>query len=153
MRPLQHCYLFAHLAGQMESNAKKFRRGAFKSKRDGHSLYKAGHVQKIKFNHTTDEHFRFVESRVKASMTRNKQYRTRLSLSKQTAQVKLGACNCKTGANGRCTHIGALPYKIRDLTESEVDEITPDLTCTERQQQWHIPRSNSSKDELVLLDE
>ena len=86
-------------------------------------------------------------------MTRNKQYRTRLSLSKQTAQVKLGACNCKTGANGRCTHIGALPYKIRDLTESEVDEITPDLTCTERQQQWHIPRSNSSKDELVLLDE
>ena len=153
MRPLQHCYLFAHLAGQMESNAKKFRRGAFKSKREGHSLYKAGHVQKIKFNHTTDEHFRFFESCVKASMTRNKQYRTRLSLSKQTAQVKLGACNCKTGANGRCTHIGALPYKIRDLTESEVDEITPDLTCTERQQQWHIPRSNSSKDELVLLDE
>ena len=153
MRPLQHCYLFAHLAGQMESNAKKFRRGAFKSKREGHSLYKAGHKQKIKFNHTTDEHFRFFESCVKASMTRNKQYRTRLSLSKQTAQVKLGACNCKTGANGRCTHIGALPYKIRDLTESEVDEITPDLTCTERQQQWHIPRSNSSKDELVLLDE
>ena len=153
MRPLQHCYLFAHLAEQMESNAKKFRRGAFKSKREGHSLYKAGHVQKVKFNHTTDEHFRFFESCVKASMTRNKQYRTRLSLSKQTAQVKLGACNCKTGANGRCTHIGALPYKIRDLTESEVDEITPDLTCTERQQQWHIPRSNSSKDELVLLDE
>ena len=136
-----------------ESNTKKVRRGAFESKREGHSLYKAGHKQKIKFNHTTDEHFRFFESRVKASMTRNKQYRTRVLLSKQTAQVKLGACTCKARVNGRCKHIGALPYKIRDLTESEVDEITPDLMCPERPQQWHIPRSNSSKDELVLLDE
>ena len=96
-----------------ESNTKKVRRGAFKSKREGHSLYKAGHVQKIKFNHTTDEHYRFFESCVKAPMTRNKQYRTRVSLSKQTAQVKSGACNCKAGANGRCKHIGALLYKIR----------------------------------------
>ena len=44
-------------------------------------------------------------------------------------------------------------YKILDFTESEVNEIPPDLTCTERPQQWHIPRSNSSKDEPVLLDE
>ena len=86
-------------------------------------------------------------------MTRNKLYRTRVSLSKQTAQVKSGVCNCKAGANGRWKHIGALLYKILDFTESEVNEIPPDLTCTERPQQWHIPRSNSSKDELVLLDE
>lgn len=153
MPPFQHCYLFAHLAGEMESNSKKVRRGAFKSKREGYALYKAGHVQKVKFNHTTDEHFCFFESRVKASMTRNKLYRTRVSLSKQTAQVKSGACNCKAGANGRCKHIGALLYKILDFTESEVNEIPPDLTCTERPQQWHIPHSNSSKDELVLLDD
>ena len=88
MPPYQHSYLFAHLAGEMESNSKKVRRGAFKSKREGYALYKAGHVQKVKFNHTTDEHFCFFESRVKASMTRNKLYRTRVSLSKQTAQVK-----------------------------------------------------------------
>ena len=81
-------------------------------------------------------------------MTRNKLYRTRVSLSKQTAQVKSGACNCKAGANGRCKHTGALLYKILDFTESEVDEIPSDLTCSERPQQWHIPRSNSSKDEL-----
>ena len=49
--------------------------------------------------------------------------------------------------------IGALLYKILDFIESEVNEIPPDLTCTERPQQWHKPRSNSSKDELVLLDE
>ena len=85
-------------------------------------------------------------------MTRKKPYRTRVSLSKQTVQVKFGACNCKAGANGRCKHIGALLYKIGDLTESKVDEIPPDLTCTVRPQQWHIPRSNSSKDEPVLLD-
>ena len=114
---------------------------------------KAGHVQKVKLNHTTDEHFWFFESHVKASMTRNKLYRTRVSLSKETTQVKSGACKCKAGANSRCKHIGALLYKILDFTESEVNEIPPDLTCTERPQQWHIPRSNSSKDELVLLDE
>ena len=108
MPPFQHCYLFAHLAGEMEGNSKKVRRGAFKSKREGYALYKDGHVQKVKFNHTTDEHFCFFESRVKASMTRNKLYRTRVSLSKQTAQVKSGACNCKAGANDRCKHIGAL---------------------------------------------
>ena len=67
--------------------------------------------------------------------------------------MKSGACNCKAGANGRCKHIDALLYKILDFTESKVNEIPPDLTCTERPQQWHIPRSNSSKDELVLLDE
>ena len=137
----------------MESNSKKFPRRAFKSKREGYTLYKAGHVQKVKFNHTTDEHFCFFESRIKASMTRNKLYRTRVSLSKLTAKVKSGACNCKAGANGWCKHIGAFLYKILDFTESEVNEIPPDLTCTERPQQWHIPRSNSSKDELVLLDE
>ena len=62
MHPFQHCYLFAHLAGEMESNAKKVRRGAFKSKREGHSLYKAEHVEKVKFNHMTDEHFRFLKA-------------------------------------------------------------------------------------------
>ena len=64
-------------------------------------------------------------------MTRNELYRTRVSLSKQTAQVKSGACNCKAGANGRCKHIGALLYKTLDFAESEVNEIPPDLTCTE----------------------
>ena len=49
--------------------------------------------------------------------------------------------------------IGALLYKIIDFTESEVNEIPPDLTCNERPQQWQKPCSNSSKDELVLLDE
>ena len=94
----------------MESISKKVRRGAFESKHEGYALYKGGYVQKVKFKHTTDEQFCFFESRVKASLTRNKLYRTRVSL----------------------------------LT---------DLTCTERPQQWHIPHSNSSKDELVLLDE
>ncbi|CAH3177789.1 unnamed protein product [Porites lobata] len=65
-------------------------------------------------------------------MTRNKLYRTRVSLSKQTAQVKSGACNCKAGANGRCKHIGALLYKILDFTESEVDEIPQELYVSEK---------------------
>ena len=79
----------------MESNSKKVRRGAFESKHEGYALYKAEHVQKVKFNHTTDEKFCFFESRVKASMTRNKLYRTRVSASKQTAQVNLGHVTVK----------------------------------------------------------
>ena len=59
MPPFQHCYLFAHLAGEMESNSNKFRRGALKSKRESYPQYKARHAQKVKFNHTTDEHFGF----------------------------------------------------------------------------------------------
>ena len=39
MPPFQYCYLFAHLAGEMESNSKKVRRGAFKSKREGYALH------------------------------------------------------------------------------------------------------------------
>ena len=39
MPPFQHCYLFAHLAGEMESNSKKVRRGAFKSKREASPLH------------------------------------------------------------------------------------------------------------------
>ena len=132
MPPFQHCYFFADLAAEMERNSKKVHRGAFKSKREGYALYNAGHVLKVKFNHTIDEHFCFIESRVKASMTRNKLYRTRVSLSKQltvtvTAQVKSGACNCKAGANGRCKNIGALLYRTLHFAESEVNE----LTCTE----------------------
>ena len=132
MPPFQHCYLFAHLAGEMENNSKKFRRGAFKSKREGYALYKVGHVQKVIFNHTSNQNFCFFESRVKASTTRNKFYRSRVSLNKQTAQVMSGKCNCKAGANGRCKHIGALLYKLLELTESELDVIPQDLTCTEK---------------------
>ena len=93
----QLCYLFAHLAGEMENNSKKLRRGAFKSKREGYALYKVGHVQKVIYNHTSksNQKFCFFESRVKASMTRNKFYRTRVSLCKQTPQVRSGKCNCK----------------------------------------------------------
>ena len=111
MPPFRHGYLFAHLAGEMESNSNKYRRGAFKSKREGYAPYKAGHAQKVKFNRTTDEHFCFLESRVKASMTRNKLYRTRISLSKQTAQVKSGAYNCNAGA------ITGSNYELRALKD------------------------------------
>ncbi|CAH3177788.1 unnamed protein product, partial [Porites lobata] len=43
----------------------------------------------------------------------------------------------------------------RELRSQQTSDNLPkrNFTCTERPQQWHIPRSNSSKDELVLLDE
>ena len=151
MPEFQHCYIFAHLAGEITKDSTKFRRGAFKSKREGYALFKAGHVQKVKFNATSHQHVCFFESKVKASMTKNKLYRTRVSLRKETAGVRSGYCNCKAGATGTCKHIGALLFTILDFVESELDQIPPDTTCTERPQQWHKPRSTACADNEAIL--
>ena len=131
MPEFQHYYIFAHLAREITTDSTKFRRGAFKSKREGYALFKAGHVQKVKFNATSRQHVCFFESKVKASMTKNKLYRTRVSLGKETAGVRSGYCNCKAGATGRCKHVGALLFTILDFVESELNQIPPDTTCTE----------------------
>ena len=115
------------------------------------ALFKAGHVQKVKFNATSQQHVCFFESKFKASMTKNKLYRTRVSLRKETAGVKSGYCNYKAGATGRCKHVGALLYTILDFVESELDQIPPDTTCTERPQQWHKPRSTACADNEAIL--
>ena len=75
--------------------------------------------------------FAFFKSKVKASMTKYKLYRTRVSLRKETAGVRSGYCNCKAGATGRCKHVGALLFTILDFVESELNQIPPDTTCTE----------------------
>ena len=142
----QHCYIFAHLAGEITKDSTKFRQGAFKSKREGYALFKASHVQKVKFNATSHQHVCFFESKVKALMTKNKLYQTRVSLRKETAGVRSGYCNCKAGATGRCKHVGALLFTILDFVESELNQIPPDTTCTERPQQWHKPRSTACAD-------
>ena len=151
MPEFKHCYIFAHLAGEITKDSTKFRRGAFKSKREGYALFKAGHVQKVQFNATSHQHVCFFESKVKASMTKNKLYRTRVSLRKETAGVRSGYCNCKAGATGRCKHVGALLFMILDFVESELDQIPPDTTCTERPQQWHKPRSTACADNEAIL--
>ena len=121
MPEFQHCYIFAHLAAEITKDSIKFRQGAFKSKREGYALFKAGHIQKVKYNATSHQHVCFLESKVKALMTKNKLYQTRVSLRKETAGARSGYCNCKAGATGRCKHVGALLFTILDFEESELN--------------------------------
>jgi len=140
MPNFQHCFMFEYLAANLEKE-NQVRRGAFKSKRDGYALFKAAHVQKVQLNSTSHEEICFFESRVKASMTRNKSYRTNISLWKSSGKVRSGSCNCKGGAGGRCRHVGALLHTLLDFVESELAAIPQDVTCTEKPQQWNKPRS------------
>ena len=75
-------------------------------------MFKASHVLDVKFNSSHDD-FCFFDARVKASMTRNKMYRTKVRQNK-TGEVVSAQCTCKAGANGYCKHVGALLYAILD---------------------------------------
>lgn len=152
MPNFQHCFIFEHLAADFEKENKKIRQGAFKSKRDGYALYKAAHVQQVKFNCTSHKEICFFESRIKASMTRNKSYRTVTSLWKSTAKVRSCSCNCKAGAGGRCKHVGALLYILLDYVESELTEIPQDVSCTGKPQQWNKPHSTVTSGSIPIED-
>ena len=81
-------------------------------------LFKASHVLDVKFNSSHDD-FCFFEAKVKASMTRNKTYRTKVCQNK-AGEVMSAQCTCKAGANGYCKHVGALLYAILDFSESDL---------------------------------
>ena len=57
----------------------------------------------------------------------------------KTAVVKSAHCSCKAGSGGHCNHILALLFQIVDYACLNVIDIPAELTCTSRQQTWHIP--------------
>ena len=116
--------IFSYLSGGRNSEEK--RQGSFKSKREGYALFKASHVLDVKFNSSNDD-FCFFDARVKASMTRNKMYRTKVTQNK-TGEVVSAQCTCKAGANGYCKHVGALLYVMLDFSESGLGQIPPNTT-------------------------
>ena len=86
-------------------------------------------------------------------MTRNKTYRTKVRLRKNTAEVDGAYCNCKAGANGYCKHVGAVLYTILDFVESGFEEIPPNKSCTEKPQEWHKPRRQNPKNTTVYFND
>ena len=147
----QHCFIFSYLSGASKEGQKG--RGAFKCKREGYALFKASHVQDVKYNCSSHIEFCFFETKVKASMIRNKTYRTKVRLKKNTAKVDGAYCNCKAGANGYCKHVGAVLYTILDFVESGFQEIPPNKTCTEKPQEWHKPRTQTPKNAPVRFSD
>ena len=105
-------------------------------------MFKASHVLDVKFNSSHDD-FCFFDARVKACMTRNKMYRTKVRQNK-TGEVVSAQYTCKAGANGYCKHVGALLYAMLDFSESGLEQIPPNTSCTERPQQWHKPTQRTS---------
>lgn len=59
----------------------------YKCKREGYALFRASHVQDVKYNFSSHSEFCFFETKVKASMTRNKTYGAKVRLKKNTAEV------------------------------------------------------------------
>ena len=113
-------------------------------------MFKASHVFDVKFNSSHDD-FCFFDARVKASMTRNKIYRTKLRQNK-AGEVMSAQCTCKAGANGYCKHVGALLYTILDFSESGLKQIPPNTSCTEKPQQWHKPAQRISNVPVLFKD-
>ena len=113
-------------------------------------MFKASHVVDVKFNSSHDD-FCFFEARVKASMTRNKVYRTKVRQNK-TGEVMSAQCTCKAGANGYCKHVGALLYTILDFSESDLKQIPTNTSCTEKPQQWHKPTQRTSNVPILFKD-
>ena len=88
-------------------------------------MFKASHVLDVKFNSSHDD-FCFFDTRVKASIARNKMYRTKVRQNKR-GEVVSAQCTCKAGANGHCKHVGALLYAMLDFSESGLGPIPPIL--------------------------
>ena len=86
------------------------------------------------------------ETKVKASMTRNKTYRAKVRLKKNTAEVDGAYCNFKAGSTGYCKHVGAVLYTILDFADSGFEEIPPNKSCTEKPQEWHKPRTQTPQE-------
>ena len=114
-------------------------------------MFKASHVLDVKFNNSHDD-FCFFEARVKASMTRNKVYRTKVRQTNKTGEVMSAHCTCKAGANGYCKHVGALLYTILDVSESDLNLITTNTSCTERPRQWQKPTQRTSNVPILFKD-
>ena len=151
MPEFQHYFIFSYLSGASKEGEK--RRGAFRCKREGYALFKASVVQDVKYNFSSQREFCFFDAKVKASMTRNKTYRTKVRLKKNTVEVDGAYCNCKAGANGYCKHVGAVLYTILDFVESGFEEIPPNKSCTEKPQEWHKPRTQTPKNAPVRFSD
>ena len=61
--------MFSYLAGGSKEGVKG--RGAFNCKREGYALFKANHLQDVRYNFSSHKEFFVFETKVKASMTRN----------------------------------------------------------------------------------
>ena len=65
-----------------------------------------------------------------------------LSFPAKTYNIETAMCGCKAGKGPKasCKHVGALCYAYAEFCES--GRLTNFVTCTEKLQEWNVPRTH-----------
>ena len=127
---------------------------AFKHKKSGYKLFKAGYPRQfmVKLNVQKGEAVHFlVRCCVNAEM-KKKQYLVYVHLHQHTGDVAYAKCNCPAGAGGCCKHVAATLYQLLDYIELDLSDIPDDKTCTQELQKWHVPRKNTTQAAMLFED-
>jgi hypothetical protein len=107
---------------------------AFKHKRSGYRLFKAGYPRQfvVKSNvKKGDERIYFlVRCNVFAEMWK-KQYVVYVHLDQSSGDVVFAKCCCPAGIGGCCKHVAATLFQLLDYIELGLSEIPDDKTCTQ----------------------
>ena len=101
------------------------------------ALFGCGHVQDIEMCY--DNHL-CLRASCLPEMRKDRVYKLLLLLDSKSSDILQAECGCPGGKGpfASCKHIGALCYAIEEFCRLGS---TPDfLTCTEKLQQWNIPR-------------
>ena len=127
---------------------------AFKHKKSGYKLFKAGYPRQfmVKPNVQKGEAMHFlVRCYVNAEM-KKKQYLVYVHLHQHTGDVAYAICYCPAGAGGCCKHVAATLYQLLDYIELGLSDIPDDKTCTQELQKWHVPRKNTTQAAMLFED-
>ena len=125
---------------------------AFKHKKSGYKLFKAGYPRQfmVKPNVQKGEAVHFlVRCYVNAEM-KKKQYLVYVHLHQHTGDVAYAKCSCPAG--GCCKHVAATLYQLLDYIELDLSDIPDDKTCTQELQKWHVPRKNTTQAAMLFED-
>ena len=127
---------------------------AFKHKKSGYKLFKAGYVRQLSVKANVrkgDEVHFLVRCYVNAEM-KKKQYLAYVHLNQHSGKVSYARCGCPAGVGGCCKHVAATLFQILDYVELDLAEVPDDKTCTQELQTWHIPKKNTKQDALLFED-
>ena len=113
---------------------------AYRNKRHGYRLWKEGYVKNIvvKPNVIAKKVLFIVKAKIHASM-KNISYIVYVHFDQNHGDIVEAICICKAGQGCVCKHVTALLYTMLDYLHLGLQEIPPDITCTQVAQKWHVP--------------
>ena len=70
---------------------------------------------------------------------KNISYKACVHLDQNHGKIVEAICNCSAEQRGVCKHVAAIRYTMLDYLHLGLQEIPPDITCTQAAQKWHVP--------------